>query len=134
MIRADAPLETVPMFVRGGAVIPLGPEMNYTNEKPLDPLSFMIYADEKGQAQTTLYEDDGSSPAYRQGVFRRTSVSVSAANGGFQIDTGAPEGTYNPGGLGATTSTAQGNGWYGEGDRLSVRITDDGKAHRIQIR
>ncbi|HEV2912492.1 MAG TPA: TIM-barrel domain-containing protein [Pyrinomonadaceae bacterium] len=156
MIRADAPLETVPMYVRGGAIIPMGPEMSYTNEKPVDPLSFMIYADEKGRAEAALYEDDGSSPAYRQGAFRRTRITVSPVNGGFQINTSAPEGTYDPGrrnlqlvfanatsvrqvsldgkSLGASARTAQGNGWYREGEGLTIRITDDGRAHQIQIR
>ena len=154
MIRADAPLDTVPFYVRGGAIIPMGPEMNYTGEKPSDPLSFHIYADERGQASTSLYEDDGSSPAYQQGVFRRTSVTATSSNGVVQLSVGAPEGTYNPGKrnllfviastarqvsldgqtLGASTGAAAGNGWYREGDRLLIRINDDGKAHRIQIR
>jgi alpha-glucosidase len=156
VIRAAAPLETVPMYVRGGAIIPAGPEMNYTGEKPLDPLSFMIYADEQGRADSSLYEDDGSSPAYRQGAFRRTRISLNTSNEGVQINLHAPEGAYNPGSrsllfvlnaaqrarqvsldgkpLGATTDTARTNGWYREGDRLIVRITDDGRAHQIQLR
>ena len=77
MYRVDAPLETVPMFVRGGAIIPHGPEMRFTGEKPVSPLYFAIYPDEKGSASTTLYEDDGLSPDYRRGVFRRTTVNVS---------------------------------------------------------
>ena len=46
----EASLETVPMFVRAGAVIPMGPEMNYVGEKPTDPVTFMIYPDQKGLA------------------------------------------------------------------------------------
>lgn len=156
MIRADAPLETVPMFVRGGAIIPMGPEMNYTGEKPSDPLSFMIYADEQGAAHSTLYEDDGTSPAYKQGALRRTSVKVSTSNGATQVSLSAPEGTYNPGrrnllfvfnsalsarqvsldgkALNATTRTAQGNGWYREGNHLTIRLEDDRQAHQVQIR
>src|SRR5205085_5410617 len=97
MIRAEAPLETVPMFVRGGAIIPMGPEMNYVGEKAFDPLTFLIYPDENGQAATTVYEDDGVSPAYKKGVFRRTRVSVSRLRAGFQIKLDSPEGSYNPG-------------------------------------
>lgn len=154
MIRADAPLETVPLYVRGGAIIPMGLEMSYTGEKPSDPLSFHIYADERGQAATSLYEDDGSSPAYKQGVFRRTAVTASSANGAMQLNIGAPEGSYNPGGrnllfviastarqvtldgktLGSSSRAATGNGWYREGERLFIRINDDGKAHQIQLR
>ncbi|HEX8144873.1 MAG TPA: TIM-barrel domain-containing protein [Pyrinomonadaceae bacterium] len=154
MIRADAPLETVPMYVRGGAIIPMGPEMSYTGERAVDPLSFHLYPDEKGEASVTLYEDDGSSPAYKRGVFRRTNVTLSSQNGTTRLNLQAPSGTYNPGGrnllfvlasaarqvwldgkpLGATTSTTTGNGWYRQGDRLHLRIKDDGQAHQIQIR
>src|SRR6266404_6141925 len=50
MIRVDAPLDTVPMFVRGGAIVPLGPEMNYVKEKRSDPITFAIYPDAGGSA------------------------------------------------------------------------------------
>ena len=50
MIRVEAPLETVPLFVRAGAIIPMGPEMNYVGEEPADPITFLIYPDEKGEA------------------------------------------------------------------------------------
>src|SRR5262249_19230204 len=69
MLRIDAPLETVPMFVRGGAIIPTGPEMKYAGEKPVDPISFATYPDAGGSAATALYEDDGLSPAYEHGAF-----------------------------------------------------------------
>ncbi|HKR01067.1 MAG TPA: glycoside hydrolase family 31 protein, partial [Pyrinomonadaceae bacterium] len=72
MIRVDAPLESVPMFIRGGSIIPEGPEMNYVGEKPKDPVTFYIHPDDAGRAVTTLYEDDGTSPAYKSGVYRRT--------------------------------------------------------------
>src|SRR5712691_11031314 len=97
MIRVDAPLETVPMFVRGGAIIPTGPEMNYVGERPFDPITFAIYPDEGDSASTTLYEDDGVSPAYKQGVFRRTTLRTSRAANGYVVSVGAPVGGYNPG-------------------------------------
>ena len=97
MIRVNAPLETVPMFVRGGAIIPMGPEMNYVGEKPADPITFAIYLDEKGSASTRLYEDDGISPAYQQGVFRRTSVSVKRTTSRYSVSISAPAVPYNPG-------------------------------------
>jgi alpha-glucosidase len=94
MVRVDAPLETVPMFVRGGAIIPLGPEMNYVGEKPFDPITLFVYPDENGSATTRLYEDDGTSPAYERGVFRRTTVSVTRQGGRYTARVGR-EGNYN---------------------------------------
>ncbi len=73
MISVDAPLDVVPMFVRGGAIIPVGPSMNYVDEKPFDPATVNIYPDDSGSASGTLYEDDGLSPAYKNGAFRRTT-------------------------------------------------------------
>jgi alpha-glucosidase len=156
VISADAPLETVPMYVRAGAIIPMGPEMNYVGEKRFDPVTFSIYPDAKGEAATTLYEDDGESPAYKQGVFRRTNVSVSKSGNGFQVKVSAPEGSYNPGARnfvfvvksapGARLVSLDGKplamvkpeeskgGWYKTADGISVRIADNGKAHQIQIR
>ena len=98
MISAEAPLETVPMFVRAGAIIPTGPEMNYTGEKPSDPITFNIYPDEKGSASATLYEDDGVSPAYKQQVFRRTTVNVKRVGLGYLATISAPHGSYQSGG------------------------------------
>ena len=97
MVRVDAPLETVPMFVRGGAIIPTAPAMNYVGEKPFDPIIFAIYPDERGSAATALYEDDGLSPAYEHGAFRRTSVSMRRTTNGYVMKVSAPAGSYNPG-------------------------------------
>jgi len=97
VILFDAPLETVPMFVRAGAIIPTAPAMNYTGEKPHDPITFNIYPDAKGKASTTLYEDDGSSPAYKQDGFRRTAVTVKRFGRTYFASAGAPEGSYQPG-------------------------------------
>ncbi len=48
MISVEAPLDVVPMFVRAGAIIPLGPALNYVGEKPVDQLTFYIYPDDSG--------------------------------------------------------------------------------------
>jgi alpha-glucosidase len=156
MIRVEAPLETVPLFIRAGAIIPMWPEMNYVGEKAADPLTFMIYPDENGHAATTLYEDDGVSPDYNRGGLRRTRISVSKLGKAFRIDVSAPEGNYNPGprnlvfAVKATQTALQvsvdgkrlsrvapntaRNRWLREDGGLAVRIVDDGIAHRIEIK
>jgi alpha-glucosidase len=93
MISVEAPLDVVPMFVRGGAMIPVGPSMNYIGEKPFDPVTVNIYPDDSGLASGTLYEDDGLSPAYKTGAFRRTTFSVRRG----QSVSHHEEGTYNHG-------------------------------------
>ena len=155
LIQADAPIDVVPMYVRAGAILPMGPEMNYVGEKPFDPLTLTIYPDAKTEAATTIYEDDGSTLAYRQGAFRRTVVNVTKSGAGMQIKIGAPEGSYNAGTRGITfvvksaptarllsldgrplAAIAAGNraaGWMKSGNDLLIQINDDGKAHTVQI-
>ncbi len=125
MIDADAPLETVPLYVRGGAIIPMGPEMNYVGEKPTDPITFEIYPDSQANAQASLYEDDGVSPAYNNGAWRRTAVTYQA--GGLRVS--APEGGYQPGARNfvfAMHPSLPG--------AAPVEFPDDGRAHYTQIR
>ena len=130
MYRVDAPLETVPMFVRGGAIIPHGPEMNFTSEKPVSPLYFAIYPDEKGSASTTLYEDDGLTPDYRRGVFRRTTINVTRSGRRYVIEVGQPVGPYRP-----ASRTFQFQIKSREPlDRTVVSFIDRGVAERMEIR
>ncbi len=97
MISVEAPLEVVPMFVRAGAMIPVGPSQNYVGEKSSDPITFNIYPDDGGSASATLYEDDGLSPAYKTGAFRRTTITARRGPDGFAVTIGPVQGTYNPG-------------------------------------
>jgi len=128
MIRVDAPLETVPMFVRAGAIIPLGPQMNYVGEKSFNPLTFEIYPDDDGSAATTLYEDDGVSPAYQRGVFRRTIIDVKRAKTGYVVSIGAPAGDYDPGARRFSFAI------NASPTPKFVTITDDGRGRTIEIR
>ncbi len=93
MISVEAPLDVVPMFVRGGAMIPVVPSQRYVGERRDDQVTFEIYPDEKGVAAGELYEDDGLSPAYKRGEFRRTKVSVRRG----VVSVSAAEGSYKPG-------------------------------------
>jgi alpha-glucosidase (family GH31 glycosyl hydrolase) len=97
MITVEAPLDVVPMFVRGGAMIPVWPSLNYVGEKPIDQVTFNIYPDDAGAASGSLYEDDGLSPAYKTGAFRRTRLTARRGPRGFTVSSDSVEGSYNPG-------------------------------------
>jgi alpha-D-xyloside xylohydrolase len=56
-ITYDAGLETLPLFVRAGAVIPMGPELHYANQQAWDPLSFDIYPGAEGETEFGLTDD-----------------------------------------------------------------------------
>ncbi len=66
-IDAPAPLDRLPLFVRAGSIVPLGPDLQYAAEKPADPLEIRIYPGVDGDF--TLYEDENDSYHYEQGVF-----------------------------------------------------------------
>jgi alpha-glucosidase len=97
MISVEAPLDTVPLFVRAGAMIATMPPRNYVGEHPGDPITFNIYPDQNGDAEGYLYEDDGTSPAYKTGIVRRTTVNTSRQAGVFVVNVDVIDGRYNPG-------------------------------------
>ena len=62
-INVAAALDEIPVFVKAGAIVPMGPDVDYADEKPLDPLTLDIYPHE-GATSFTLYEDDGQTREY----------------------------------------------------------------------
>jgi hypothetical protein len=56
-ITYDAEIETLPLFVRAGAVLPMGPELQYVNERGWDPLSFEVYSGREGASEFELTDD-----------------------------------------------------------------------------
>jgi alpha-glucosidase (family GH31 glycosyl hydrolase) len=72
-INRPVDLATMPLFVRAGSVIPLGPVKQYMNEKVEGPLTLTIYPGADGAS--TLYEDDGATFDYRKGEFMKIQLS-----------------------------------------------------------
>ena len=66
-------LETTPLYVRAGAVIPMGPIKQYVDEPVEGLLSLTVYPGADGA--TSIYEDDGRSFDYRKGQFMRVAVA-----------------------------------------------------------
>ncbi len=69
-------LETLPVFVRGGAIVPMYPETLYSTQVPKDTITFDIWPD--GASGFDLYEDDGETRAYERGEWTRQRIRVSA--------------------------------------------------------
>ena len=67
MVKLTTSLQDVPMFVRAGSILPLGPEMQYVGEKAWDHLEIRVYPGADGQF--TLYEDEGDNYNYEKGVY-----------------------------------------------------------------
>jgi alpha-glucosidase len=88
----SAPLDQVPILVKAGSIIPMGPEMEYVDQKPASPLTLDIYP--AGNTGYRFYEDDGSSNGYLAGEFALTPFSCLSASGSLTIGIGAAQGTY----------------------------------------
>ncbi len=71
-VDAPAPYDAIPIYARAGSIIPTGPEIQYTGEKPADPISLHVYAGADGGF--TLYEDDGLTYNYEHGAFARIPI------------------------------------------------------------
>ena len=63
----------MPLYVRAGAVLPLGPVKQYVEQQVDEPTSLMIYPGANGSA--SLYEDDGHTFAYRHGAWMRMDMA-----------------------------------------------------------
>ena len=66
-IQADAPLAYSPLYIKAGSIIPIGPEVQYTSEKPWDNLDIVVYPG--ADAEFTLYEDEGDNYNYQKGMY-----------------------------------------------------------------
>ena len=66
-IEAAAPIDRLPLFVRAGSILPLGPEMEWSTEKAEDPNELRIYPGADGDF--TLYEDENDGYNYEKGVY-----------------------------------------------------------------
>jgi len=66
-ITSDAPIDKIPLFVKAGSILPLGPFLQYSTEKPADPLELRIYKGGDGNFQ--LYEDENDNYNYEKGIY-----------------------------------------------------------------
>jgi alpha-glucosidase len=90
-VEVDAPLERLPLLVRGGAIVPRGPTVDYLDQHA-GPLSLLIYPD--GDSSFDLYEDDGVSRAYESGAYAVTTIRCAASETSIQLSVGGRSGEY----------------------------------------
>jgi len=66
-ITAPAPIDIMPLYVKAGSIIPMGPYLQYATEKPADPIELRIYPDADGKFE--LYEDENDDYNYEKGKY-----------------------------------------------------------------
>jgi alpha-D-xyloside xylohydrolase len=88
-VEAAAPVQTLPLFIRPGSIIPLGPFLEYSSEKPADPIELRIYPGANGSF--TLYEDEGDNYNYEKGKHATIPISWNDARRTLEIGKRAGE-------------------------------------------
>jgi alpha-D-xyloside xylohydrolase len=89
-VEAAAPYERMPLFVRAGSIVPVGPAIQHTEEGQGAPITLNVYAGADGHFD--LYEDDGTSRQYLNGAWSRIPLRYDEATGTLTM--GPREGRY----------------------------------------
>jgi alpha-glucosidase len=146
-LKVHPELASLPVFVRPGAIIPLSPLTQNTEEKPQGPLTLRVFSGDKCAGQ--LYQDDGVSFAYRQGQFLRMTFTchVSSQTGELVISVSKHDGTYpawwqnvviEVNGLAKPPASVRVNGLASAatyaGHQVTIDAPDDGKGLEIILR
>jgi len=87
---APAPLDRIPLYVRAGSILPMGPEVEYASEKSSEPITLRVYRG--ADASFNLYEDEGDTYDYEKGAHSIIPVRWNEATATLTI--GAREGNY----------------------------------------
>ena len=82
-IDAAAGLDRIPLYARAGSIIPMGPDVEYTTEKPADPIELRVYPGADGDF--TLYEDENDNYNYEKGSHATIPIHWDDANGNLTI-------------------------------------------------
>jgi alpha-D-xyloside xylohydrolase len=89
-IITPAPIDIMPLFVKAGAIIPMGPYLQYATEKPADPVELRIYPGADGTFE--LYEDENDNYNYEKGKY--TLIPFSWNDRGKTLTIGERRGTF----------------------------------------
>ena len=121
-VTLQTSFDRVPMFVRAGSILPLGPEMQYVGEKSWDNLEVRVYPGANGSF--TLYEDEGDSYHYEKGVY--STIPFSWNDKSRTLTIGNRQGSY-PGMLQQRQFTVV------TPDGTSTTISYDGKEQTVRL-
>ena len=97
-LKLDPRPDTVPVYARAGAIVPMQPLVQHTGEQPDGPLQLQVYlpAAGEGGCAGSLYQDDGISEAFRQGAFLRIGYACEVSRRGAAINAHVAHDAYAP--------------------------------------
>jgi alpha-glucosidase len=150
-VKLHPQFASLPVFVRGGAILPIAPLVQSTNEKPQGALTLRIYRGAQNDSCTgSIYLDDGKTFAYRNGTFLRVQFTCSTDTDGLHLRVSVHEGSYQ---AWWKEIHAEFHGWGSEKaeihingkavnrtditsstDAIGVTFADDGKGEDLRLR
>jgi len=92
-------LDEMPLYVRAGAIVPMQPLVQSTEEKPNGPLELRVYlpgSASNNDCRGTLYQDDGHTIAYQKGEILRVNYSCQVSNGSVTVTSNVEKNAYQP--------------------------------------
>ncbi len=89
------PLAALPLFVRQGAIVPRADRMQYSDERPVEPLYLDVYPADQG-SDFVLYEDDGDSYAFALGSYAETHYKTRLVSDGSIVESTGRKGSFLP--------------------------------------
>lgn len=114
-IEASAPLDRIPLYIKAGAILPLGPEIEYAGEKPDEPIELRIYRGANGSF--VLYEDQGDTYAYEHGSY--ATIPIRWDESSHTLTIGARMGGFP----GMPIDTSFDIVWVGDGHGIGTEVT-----------
>ncbi len=145
-LHVEPPLETMPLYVRGNSIVPMGPFMNYVGEKPFDPITLDIWL--TSQAEFTLFDDDERArtqeivkcQAGRKGNQITLNLGASAKTFVAKFNkTGRPKNVRLDGKeishLGSQQQALEiaDSGWYFDSSAVYVKFVSAGRAKELML-
>jgi alpha-D-xyloside xylohydrolase len=130
-LNAPAPTGQIPLFIKAGSILPLGPDLQWAGEKPADPVEIRVYTGSDGSF--TLYEDEGDSYRYEKGAYATIPISWNEKDQSLTI--GERKGSFK-GMLASRTFhvvwTAAGHGTGIELSKPDQTVSYEGKALSVK--
>jgi alpha-glucosidase len=93
-VQVQDKLDTLPVYVRAGTILPQQPVVQNVDETPKGPLELRIFPGPNCGGE--LYMDDGNTFAYQKGEFLRVHFTCEAASSGVKVHISAADGPYHP--------------------------------------
>jgi alpha-glucosidase len=94
LLKLDPSLTLLPVYVRGGTILPQAPVVQNVDEVPQGPLELGVYPGPS--CSGSLYQDDGNTMAYTRGEYLRMQFTCEAQSDSLRVKLSKPEGTYKP--------------------------------------